>query len=92
MAPFASPYPANAEVKITSNGVTIEDVTMLVGEAVTFKYFAASESTDAVPVWSTDNDRVVSVSNGKVIALSKGTTMLTLTVGGTTAQCVIRVR
>jgi beta-lactamase regulating signal transducer with metallopeptidase domain len=95
--PTASPIPSStpiesAELLITFNGVPMEDVTMNVGEAVTYTYSTVFLSTGSVPVWSMDDNSVASVSDGKIIALGRGTTMLTLKVGNHTAKCVIRVR
>ena len=93
----ASPVPSSAPVvsdilSITYNGKRMEDVTMTVGDAVTFTYSTTSLSTDDVPIWSTDDSSVAAVSGGVVTAMGKGTTTLTLKLGDSTAKCIIRVR
>lgn len=91
---------ATATCKVTVNAVpassielSLEDVTILLGENVTLTAKVYPENTTNQTItWTSDNDAVASVdADGKVTALSVGTANITASCGTVSATCKVTV-
>ncbi len=79
-------------VQITYLGSARTDVTMNVGETLVLG-FSTVPTTTATPEWkSSDTSKLTVTQSGELRAVSAGDVTLTVTVGGTTGECVIRVK
>lgn len=97
-----SPSPEESEipiesVAITYAGVSTTDFTLShINDSIQLKYQTVPADTTAEAEWSGSDDSVfmfVENENGvKVTAIGSGVATLTVTVGGKTAECVVRVK
>ncbi len=77
---------------ITYAGYLCSDVTLSVGEGIDLSYKLYNAQNSGA-VWSVENPNVATVDqNGYVTAVSAGTTKLTCSCGGMTAECIVRVK
>ena len=80
-------------VPATSISLSIEDLTLLVGQSGRLTAtISPDNTTDRTIVWKSDNESVAIVSsNGLVTAVSAGTASVTATCGSVTATCRVTV-
>ena len=91
--PSETPNVAQVEsVEITYLGAGISDFTLDISDNVKLGCQVVPGDTGLEPEWVSLNGAVVNVlPNGSVTGLSEGTTTITCTVGGVTAECIVRV-
>ena len=94
-----SPQPQVSFVTITYNGRKIEDFTEAVGKTVPLGARVEPVGIQEEIIWMSSDRSVFEVTTtnadgtaAKVTPISKGTAILTVSVGGVEAECIVRVR
>jgi DNA-directed RNA polymerase subunit RPC12/RpoP len=79
-------------VRITYLGSPIADFTMNVAENLQLDCQVVPADTALEPLWQSSDEGVFKVlENGSVTAMGSGTATLKVTVGGVSAECIVRV-
>ncbi|MDR1590291.1 MAG: Ig-like domain-containing protein [Oscillospiraceae bacterium] len=92
-SPSPSPTPQPVEsVQMTYAGTAIsEEFSVWTGEEVALKARTVPAETEYTPVWESSDEEVFMVNqDGTVTGIGRGTAKLTVTVGGATAECIVR--
>ena len=80
-------------IKIMYVGTEKTDITMKLGEKLKLTTKTVPADTDEEVVWSSSDETIfVVLSTGQLTAIARGEANLTVTSGGASAECVIRVR
>lgn len=83
---------AVTQVVVTYAGKATNDITMKIGEVDQLAFTATPASSGATGTWKSSDETIFTVTqDGKVTAVAKGTGTLTVTVGGVSGECTIRV-
>jgi len=93
-AASSSSAPSVESVRIDDTYATnATDVTLKVTEVLDFSVTTVPAETGKTPEWKSSDENVfVVLQTGKVTAVGTGTATLTVTVGGVSAECIIRVQ
>ena len=100
-SPTAPPQPEVRTVQIVygSNNSPRDDITVRVGERVPLRVRIEPLGVTDEIIWSTSNRAIFDVvptnteqTAARITGIARGTETLTVTVGGVTATCIIRVR
>lgn len=84
----------SSDSEISDIQLTKNDITLRVGESYRFETILTPQDADEDElVWSTDDKKIAKISSsGRVKAVSVGTTQITVSAGGKTATCIVRVK
>ena len=75
--------------------VTLSQSSLILDEGATAQLIATvlpTDATDKTVTWSSSNPSVATVSDGLVTAQQEGTTLITASAGGQSAQCTVTVQ
>ena len=91
-SPSPSPTPSITSVKITYLGQEKSDFTMHSGDQIQLKVTFAPSDATVTPTWSIADTSVATVDQtGLVTGVKSGNTTLTVTCGGMSKECIVRV-
>ena len=84
---------APEEVAVTSVSLNKSSQELVVGESVQLNATVnPSDATEKTITWSSSNPAVATVAGGKVTAIAEGSTIITASAGGKSANCAVTVK
>ena len=79
-------------ISVQSVGLNTNSISLYVGDTSMLSLtINPSNANNKNIVWSSSNGNIVSVQNGKIVALNPGNAVITATVDGKSASCVVNV-
>lgn len=80
-------------VKVNATSITLNKSEMMLGVGVSEKlqYTLSGELNSSNIVWTSSNQKVATVSGGKVTGITYGKTVITASINGNSASCIVTV-